>query len=412
MKKQKMGVKRKRKSRGSTQTRRRTPPELMEDMVKEILVRLPVKSLLRFKPACRAWQAIIDDPVFIRAHLRRSIRLQVGAEPQLHPQPSQHVPSNRYRFHQWQLQRGTTTTTSPRNNVATFLHAKDLSDDQQFYTTEFTHCDGLVFSTTTTSLHVFNPATRDGITLPTSSRSILIGGGRFNYHCSGLGLDPRTGMYKVVQAFFRSQSMEPAETKMGMEVFTIGGGGGGAGWREITSDPPYPAKRFQIGVSVCGYMFWRFSERHTKLERGILHLSLEEEEFGITGLPDELDTDSSFLLDELLGRDLCVSASNTSCTMLNIWTLPVADESLCTLWQWRYCIEYPWSLCSVMALPPFSDEIILLRGNNICRYDLATSKLKIFGRLDRMRYQLGEGARKSELFSAMPFIESLVRITY
>lgn len=158
-------------------------------------------------------------------------------------------------------------------------------------------------------------------------------------------------------------------------------------------------------------MFWRFSERHTKLERGILHPSLEEEEFGITALPDELDTDNSFLLDELLGRDLCVSASNTSCTMLNIWTLPVADESLCTLWQWRYCIEYPWSLCSVMALPPFSDEIILLRGNNICRYDLVTSKLKILCRLDRTRYQ-GEGARKSELFSAMPFIESLVRITY
>lgn len=57
----------------------------------------------------------------------------------------------------------------------------------------------------------------------------------------------------------------------------------------------------------------------------------------------------------------------------------------------------------MMALPPFSDEIILLRGNNICRYDLVTSKLKILCRLDRTRYQ-GEGARKSELFSAMPFM--------
>lgn len=212
-------------------------------------MRLPVKSLLRFKPACRAWQAIIDDPVFIRAHLRRSAsRWEQSHSFIINPHSMVRVPwdrwpvpSNRYRFHQWQLQRGTTTTSPRNNNVATFLHAKDLSDDQQFYTTEFTHRDGLVFSTTTTSLHVFNPATRDAITLPTSSRSNLMGGGRFNYHCSGLGLDPRTGMYKVVQAFFRFQSMEPAETKMGMEVFTIGGGGGGAGWREITSDPPYTA---------------------------------------------------------------------------------------------------------------------------------------------------------------------------
>jgi hypothetical protein len=30
---------------------------------------------------------------------------------------------------------------------------------------------------------------------------------------------------------------------MGMEVFTVVGDDGG-GWREITSNPPYPAKRF------------------------------------------------------------------------------------------------------------------------------------------------------------------------
>jgi hypothetical protein len=46
-------------------------PELSEEIiVEEILVRLPVKSLVRFKSVCKAWRATISDPIFIRAHLR------------------------------------------------------------------------------------------------------------------------------------------------------------------------------------------------------------------------------------------------------------------------------------------------------------------------------------------------------
>jgi hypothetical protein len=55
---------------------------------------------------------------------------------------------------------------------------------------------------------------------------------------------------------------------------------------------------------------------------------LEDEEFGITGLPDPLDPaqDDVFLLDVLRGRELCLTASNTDETMLTVWTLPVAVD--------------------------------------------------------------------------------------
>lgn len=42
-----------------------TFPELPEEIVMEILARLPVKSLLRFKSVCRGWRAIISEPSFI-----------------------------------------------------------------------------------------------------------------------------------------------------------------------------------------------------------------------------------------------------------------------------------------------------------------------------------------------------------
>lgn len=48
------------------------PVELLDELVLEILIRLPVKSLLRFKLVSKAWRAIISDPLFIRKHLEHS----------------------------------------------------------------------------------------------------------------------------------------------------------------------------------------------------------------------------------------------------------------------------------------------------------------------------------------------------
>ncbi|GFP96390.1 putative F-box protein at3g17490 [Phtheirospermum japonicum] len=41
---------------------------LSEDVIVEILSRLPVNSLLRFKSVCKSWNAIINDPMFVSKH--------------------------------------------------------------------------------------------------------------------------------------------------------------------------------------------------------------------------------------------------------------------------------------------------------------------------------------------------------
>ncbi|GMI79437.1 hypothetical protein HRI_001613000 [Hibiscus trionum] len=42
-------------------------------LIPEILNRLPVKSLLRFRSVCKSWNSLISHPSFISAHLQASL---------------------------------------------------------------------------------------------------------------------------------------------------------------------------------------------------------------------------------------------------------------------------------------------------------------------------------------------------
>ncbi|KAB5534647.1 hypothetical protein DKX38_017733 [Salix brachista] len=46
---------------------------LPEDLIQEILFKLPIKSLVRCTSLCRTWNSLIKSPTFISKHLQRTI---------------------------------------------------------------------------------------------------------------------------------------------------------------------------------------------------------------------------------------------------------------------------------------------------------------------------------------------------
>ncbi|EEE59107.1 hypothetical protein OsJ_10965 [Oryza sativa Japonica Group] len=227
--------------------------EMPDEMVLELLARLPVKSLLRLRAVSRPWRAAICAPSFVAAHLRRSAAR-----------------------HRWE---------------PTLLIAPQLLDDAR------------------ARHHMADQLLRHHPPLPMAAaaqRTDGGGAGRCRCQCqpnlqeklpwrvqaTGFGHDPHTGTYKVARCFVRSgDGVVPESTTTGMELCTIGGNGGvsvGSCWREIVADTPYPVLVWHTATFFRGALF--FTTCHDTAARPpqesrLLRLCLRDETFSVVAPP-------------------------------------------------------------------------------------------------------------------------------
>jgi hypothetical protein len=170
-------------------------------MVTEILARLPVKSLLRFRSVCKAWRSTIsDDASFVLAHL--------------HHQPSSFfifpclAPANEDDGDSSGGGSGSSTIALYRWAAATtpaaasLVHAADMPCHRHSGEPHdvLAHCDGLVLVPTCHEVRLFNPAARQVATLPWSPGSEAPPRLPGPHQAFGLGRDPRSGACKVTPA--------------------------------------------------------------------------------------------------------------------------------------------------------------------------------------------------------------------
>jgi F-box interacting protein len=383
-----------------TYRRRGDGPSIPDELVYEILIRLPVKTLCRSKSVCKTWCTIISNPSFIHMHLKQSAArherdpsflitphtLSSVIDDELWPSTF----SNNIPFYHWQ----------DGQDNACLVHMTDFHGDfGSVYC--MSQCDGLVMLPTDKKIYVWNPAMGDVLKLPDGQKN------NKGFQTAGLGLDHGTNSYKVVRSFYRYANFAWRTYSAGMEVFTIGGHD--SRWR-IVEDPPYPLLS-QLPLYCKGSLYWHIcKELLESPPEGFLRFNLEDETFSFICHPVLPSKDDR--LDFLeLGGELCLTQYLT--TQIVIWKSPSGDNH-----QWDRL--YVMNLTEAWKFHPFeflSDRILLRSGNHIYRYDEASRTAKEVVCLDQLRYKdprMGNLDFVGEYiyyFNIVPYTESLVPLT-
>lgn len=264
----------------------------------EILMRLPVRSLLRFKLVCKSWKALISDPSFGASCLDRQ-----KESPQLVILAMRD--GNQLEIYSYDERSSRRT--------AKFLCGKRLPHSQ---TTLFRpqHCNGLLLLPTETQVLVCNPITREVVVLPKGSHDALVWNPGKHSCMAGFGFVSSIPAYKVVRHFYRSYDFAERTCSIGFEVFTLGDD---TSWRATVEDPLYPIANC-TPVTVGEAIYFRIANcLHSSSQKDFLCFSLSDEKFRVIDLPSNTSHCNTAIED--LGGYPCLVSCSQDMTQYDLW---------------------------------------------------------------------------------------------
>ncbi|CAM0908923.1 unnamed protein product [Alopecurus aequalis] len=384
-----------------------------ELIVSEILVRLPVTSLLRSRCVCKAWRDTVSgDTSFSQAHVYRH-------QPQK-KRPSSLLIAPYIRILDGELFGKFATPglylweeNQQQDGVATLVHDMAWFPVKHWWQTRhgFAHCDGLVMLPGTKgTVRVLNPATRRSLTLPWSPDStwrVLEGRNAF-----GFGRVPSSGVYKVAH-FFHHDSHT---LSMGMEVFTVGDDR----WRETAAKPPCPFMEGRTATFFKGSLIWTvdfkshaYHGTHAPGASDFVRFSLEDESFSVMAAPPWYPGPNyeESRLAELHG-ELTLSRLNKE--SVEIWMCDDVDDYNPPRWARRYVLNSSSCIHTICA---FNDEIVFRdRSYYLYRHQTSEGSRHMVG-LKPLKYRNPDTDTLVECssvtfdgFDVTPYIPTLVPI--
>ncbi|XP_048133139.1 F-box/kelch-repeat protein At3g23880-like [Rhodamnia argentea] len=224
---------------------------ITEDIIIDILSRLPAKSLMRFKCVSKRWLSLISDQCFAKLHLQM-LSLETVA-------PSQKIiKSNPLQIIDYEA------LDNDEVNDHVVVESHDLGRDEPWGLAG--SCHGLVSLAVYNGFLVYNPTTRESRKLPASNVVAT-------YECfHGFGYISTTDDYKLVHgAFFAA---DDGSVECVLEIFSLRYGS----WRRVPSkDVPLLDR---VGIYLNGAVHWivdRGSGYRT--ERAIIPFGLATETF-------------------------------------------------------------------------------------------------------------------------------------
>ncbi|KAF8101211.1 hypothetical protein N665_0208s0006 [Sinapis alba] len=268
------------------------PIYIVSDLLEEIFVRLPSKSILKFRTVSKQWRSILESRSFLERHMNTQKHWKILA-----------------------AYNGDLTRRFVEDEEIVYLHRDD--DDEGAAGRPSMTCDGLVCFPEPDWIVVVNPFTGqllrfpsrldDRVTSMTLDTDSSRGAGMAlfpGYKAMGFGRDKVTGLYKVVR-----MSFYPVEEEDECELLDVATGE----WR-VLSPPPYQVEVARKSVCVNGSIYWLTIQQDYQ----ILALNLHTQEFHDMSVPDTRVTWSKI---QILNLDDHLAIAKTKGWKLKIWSM-------------------------------------------------------------------------------------------
>ena len=273
--------------------------EFPDDITVEILKRLPVKSLLRFKCVSKWWRSLISSSNFAGIHLGR-----IRSESHLGMASS--IILSRYG--------DSLLSLDPQNEEDGPQQAMELEFPMLPYFPYYVkgHCDGLICCVVNDGsqgfLLLYNPSIREYRKMPVPPNF------RSTRECFGLGFDASTQDYKIVRIPSMYCRLKVPGFVPKVEVFSLKS----YSWRTLPDEdtPPYFVEHVFQATVANGGLYW-LAEEGDSLRCVILRFDLSSDKFKVVPPPpDELKRNISWI--GSLKDQLCVLHSQRL-SYVDVW---------------------------------------------------------------------------------------------
>ncbi|OWM67594.1 F-box/kelch-repeat protein At3g06240-like [Punica granatum] len=269
-----------------------------EGILIDILSRLPVKSLLRFKCVCKQWRSFISDPDFAKSQLRRSMEQNPSSCRRLLwlNNPIRSIDCENL-------------SCSSAGTAIRVIKPPSIISDPRSFKQVGGSCNGLLCLVANFECFIlWNPTTGAYNELPSPSPCPDTAGRQFFY---GFGYDCSTDDYKLLKGSTPSYGSQSVDTIA--EIYSCRTNT----WRRMKYDRvPYVTGR---GLFLNGSLHWLVETDLTDNDGMIVSFDVTNEKFG--GLVSPLSHDRGVLFKGLMIAEDCLFVYQGLKTGINGFTL-------------------------------------------------------------------------------------------